>query len=105
MWLYSYRNIRVFEREKIFKQNEKNNFLNSIKTISSDIINDFNKLNKSNFLNKYGHLRPNSYEIESPNYDQAYEKYFKFDKKKIIKKKIPVLLKQKIQIKKFIRKN
>ena len=42
---------------------------------------------KSKFLKRYGHLRPNTYEISNPNYKNAFTNYFKNTKKKIIKKR------------------
>ena len=96
--------LESLERARIFQTNDKNNFLNSIKTISSEITNDFIRLNKSNFLSKYGHLRPNSYEITSPNYNQGFKKYFKSNRKDLIKKKKFQFSKdQRIKIKKFIK--
>ena len=38
------------------------NFMRSINTIASDIIKD-KKLPKKKFCEKYGHLRPNTYDI------------------------------------------
>ena len=48
--------------------------------------NDISRLSKPNFLEKYGHLRPNSYEITSLNYKDGYQKYFKNRKKNFSKK-------------------
>lgn len=53
------------ERVKSFKR--------SVKTISTELSNDFyevcnEKLDKEKFMHKYGHLRPNSYDILSPCY-------------------------------------
>tara|TARA_Y100001958_G_scaffold15464_1_gene9472 strand:+ start:768 stop:3155 length:2388 start_codon:yes stop_codon:yes gene_type:complete len=49
-------------------------FKKSVKTISTDLAKDFynvceNKSEIKNFLNKYGHLRPSSYDILSPTYN------------------------------------
>ena len=62
--------------KKIISIQEKENFLKSINNVSSSVIEDFKKLNKNSFLKKYGHLRPDTYEITSLNYTQAYSKYF-----------------------------
>jgi antitoxin component of RelBE/YafQ-DinJ toxin-antitoxin module len=53
------------ERVKLFKR--------SVKTISSEMSEDFynvcnNLLDKEKFIEKYGHLRPSSYDILSPSY-------------------------------------
>ena len=71
-------------RKKIINQNEKNKFLNSVETISSKISKDFIKLDKNKFIQKHGHIRPNTYDIDSKNYSEAYSQYF--DKKQKNKK-------------------
>ncbi len=75
-----------FVTEKIFSKKDKGDFLNSIKTISTDIANDFLRLKKTKFLERYGHLRPDTYEISSPNYSSGFKKYFKKNNEKYIKK-------------------
>ncbi len=55
-------------------------FLNSISTVASDFGNDSKLLtsqqfSKSDFLKKYGHLRPGTYDITVPRYD-ATDDYF-----------------------------
>ena len=69
---------------KIINDKEKEIFLNSIKTVASEISEDFRKLSKFNFLNKHGHLRPNTYDITSLNYSEGYSLYF--NKKDNLKK-------------------
>tara|TARA_B100000963_G_scaffold360524_1_gene391717 strand:+ start:3571 stop:5928 length:2358 start_codon:yes stop_codon:yes gene_type:complete len=61
-------------KSKSISLNRVNIFKKSIKTISTDLATDFfevcnDKTKKSNFLIKYGHLRPNSYDILSPTYN------------------------------------
>ena len=97
--------IESFVNGKIISEEDKNNFLNSIDTISSKMSNDISRLSKPNFLEKYGHLRPNSYEITSLNYKDGYQKYFKNRKKNFFKKKTFIFSKnQKSKILSFIRK-
>ena len=91
--------IESFVNGKIISEEDKNNFLNSIDTISSKMSNDISRLSKPNFLEKYGHLRPNSYEITSLNYKDGYQKYFKNRKKKFFQKRH--LFFQKIKNQKF----
>ena len=64
-------------------ENERNNFLNSIDTVTSNMKEDLNKLSKKNFIKIYGHLRPGTYEITSPNYKKGFKKYFGNNLKKI----------------------
>ena len=62
--------LNSFVDEKIIEPHQKNKFLNSIKTINKEMQYDFDKLNKKKFISKYGHLRPNTYEISSKNYGE-----------------------------------
>ncbi len=54
-------------------------FLASLNTVSGEIADDFKNLTKSAFLNRYGHLRPGTYDICSPRYDAAPDTYFKWN--------------------------
>ena len=62
--------------KKIITLRDKENFMKSIETITSQIQKDYSK-EKTVFLSKYGHLRPNTYEINSLNYKDGYDIYFK----------------------------
>ena len=62
----------ISEKEKII-------FLSTVNTITSEMKMDLHKLSKKNFLIKYGHLRPGTYDITSKNYKDNYNQYF--DKK------------------------
>ena len=59
------------------------NFLGSLKTVTTEILEDSNNLNKkgylskNSFFNKYGHLRPGTYDILSKKYSE--KKYFSFE--------------------------
>ena len=85
---------------KVITQEEKNNFLTSISTITSTMKKDLSKLKKNKFLEKYGHLRPGTYEITSTNYNNGFKKYFG----KIKKKTLPKSGKKSVIIKAPIRK-
>ena len=61
--------------KKILKESEILSFMNSIKTPLTELRSDIdllykNKLDKSIFLKKYGHLRPGTYDINASRYDQ-----------------------------------
>tara|TARA_Y100001970_G_C14250081_1_gene871176 strand:+ start:58 stop:2367 length:2310 start_codon:yes stop_codon:yes gene_type:complete len=73
--------LNSFVEEKIIEPQEKIKFLNSIKTINKEMQHDFHKLIKKQFINKYGHLRPNTYEISSKNYSENFSNYFQKIKK------------------------
>lgn len=51
-------------------------FLNSLDSVSTQMTNDLHILDKQHFLQKYGHLRPGTYDILSPRYDEAPNLYF-----------------------------
>ena len=70
---------------KIITNEDKNLFLSSIKTITTEMNNDLKRLTEKKFKSKYGHLRPNSYDINSKNYNDGFKAYF--SKKDIIYKK------------------
>lgn len=61
---------------------ERDSFLNSIHTVSHDFTNDSiscanNKVKWNDFVKKYGHLRPGTYDITSPSYKKNPESYLK----------------------------
>lgn len=63
-------------------------FANSIKTIPSEINENYNlvksgNINKEDFLRKYGHLRPGTYDITIPRYDQINFTILDFQRNKI----------------------
>lgn len=62
--------------ENVMTIDEYNEFLNSLNTVSKQLHSDINSISQENFLEKYGHLRPGTYDICSLRYDEAYSKYF-----------------------------
>ena len=62
--------------KKIINTEIKEKFLQSIPSITKEMNNELIKLSKKDFLKKYGHLRPNTYDIMSDNYKAGYKKYF-----------------------------
>lgn len=51
-------------------------FFCSLDTVSGQISRDFASLNREDFLSRYGHLRPGTYDIRSPRYDREPDFYF-----------------------------
>ncbi len=51
-------------------------FMASVNTVGSRIGRDFAALSQGEFLARYGHLRPGTYDILSPRYDEAPDLYF-----------------------------
>ena len=71
--------LRSLVNIKVLSENDYDSFLSSISTISSDLSRDKSTLNRSSFLSKYGHLRPGTYDILSPRYDEAPDYYFDWE--------------------------
>ena len=62
--------------KKIISEKERKQFLSNINTITSVMKKDLQKLSKANFIRKYGHLRPGTYDINSLNYKEGFNNYF-----------------------------
>jgi adenylylsulfate kinase-like enzyme len=60
----------------VLSADEAATFLASVDTVASRIGRDFARLSRPNFLERYGHLRPGTYDILSPRYDEAPDLYF-----------------------------
>ena len=70
---------------KLISNDDFTNFMLSMNTISKELANDLNNLmnqnsdtniSKDEFLAKYGHLRPGTYDICSESYSDNFNKYF-----------------------------
>jgi phosphohistidine swiveling domain-containing protein len=55
---------------------ERDAILGSVCTVAGEMRRDFCIMSKENFLGKFGHLRPGTYDILSPRYDESPERYF-----------------------------
>lgn len=91
-------------KNKIISKRNYKEFFNSVSTISKEFQNDFikfkkNKISKMKLKNKYGHLRPGTYDINSKRYDDNIDSLIintskggsidvKVDKKKIFNQNI-----------------
>lgn len=62
--------------DNILTKNEKKLYLNSLRTTTSRMLNELNKKSKKIFLQKFGHLRPSTYDINSLSYNENYNAYF-----------------------------
>ncbi len=60
----------------VLSEADRSAFLNGIETVSSNLITDFSHLPKAQFLQRYGHLRPGTYDLLSARYDEAPDSYF-----------------------------
>jgi len=57
---------------------ERSLYMSSLSMVGKDITRDLAELSPAGFLSKYGHLRPGTYDVCSPRYDQGRELYFDF---------------------------
>ncbi len=62
-------------------QSDYDAFLAGVSTVSGQLARDRTNLDKESFLAQYGHLRPGTYDILSPRYDEAPDIYFDWEQK------------------------
>ncbi len=60
----------------VFSQSDYDAFIAGVSTVSGQLARDRATLDKATFISRYGHLRPGTYDILSPRYDEAPELYF-----------------------------
>jgi hypothetical protein len=71
--------LRSLVATSVFSQADYDAFMSSISTVSSQLARDRAILDQSSFLSRYGHLRPGTYDILSPRYDEASDIYFNWN--------------------------
>jgi glutamine kinase len=67
----------------VLSKDDYDSFLNGIKTVSKQLSQDRGNLDQVAFLAKYGHLRPGTYDILSPRYDEAPDLYFEWNEQSL----------------------
>ena len=72
--------LKSLVQQNLFSGKDLNAFMRSIHTVASDFIVDLSKIKngelpRKNFLDRYGHLRPGTYDILSRRYDSCPELY------------------------------
>lgn len=60
----------------VFTDQDYESFVRSVTTVNQQLAVDLHVSEFTEFLKRYGHLRPGTYEILSPRYDEAPEAYF-----------------------------
>ncbi|MBF0294546.1 MAG: phosphoenolpyruvate synthase [Magnetococcales bacterium] len=65
----------------IFGGEEYDAFLGGVSTVSGQLARDRALLDRTSFLARYGHLRPGTYDILSPRYDEAPDLYFDWSRR------------------------
>lgn len=73
--------LRSLEKVGVFSAEDTDAFLQSTSTVTSQMAADRSRLSRSVFLQKYGHLRPGTYDILSPRYDEAPDLYFNWSER------------------------
>jgi adenylylsulfate kinase-like enzyme/phosphohistidine swiveling domain-containing protein len=68
--------LQSFVSAGVINAEEHTAFMASVDTVGSRIGRDFARLPKDEFLARYGHLRPGTYDILSPRYDESPDLYF-----------------------------
>jgi len=63
----------------LFDREEYQNFMSELDGVGTKMNSDFFQLNRNDFLEKYGHLRPGTYDILSPRYDEEPDRYFQWE--------------------------
>lgn len=71
--------LRSMVNTGILTDEEYQSFMGNLNTVSSSMKADKQRLSKSAFLEKYGHLRPGTYNICSKRYDEMPELYFEWN--------------------------
>jgi phosphohistidine swiveling domain-containing protein len=73
--------LKSFVKIGIITEEEYNLYMNSLNTVNKQMNHDLyeyyrGEISKEDFLKKYGHIRPGTYDIMSRRYDEAFEEYF-----------------------------
>jgi len=68
--------LKSFVAEGLIDQHGYNEFMASVNTVAKKMAKHYHCLSKEDFLKQYGHLRPGTYDILSPRYDEAFDLYF-----------------------------
>lgn len=63
----------------VLSESDYEAFMVSVSTVSGQLARDRAMLDQPVFISRYGHLRPGTYDILSPRYDEAPELYFDWD--------------------------
>lgn len=73
----------------LIDDDERSAFMKSIDTVAVELQRDFERLGRRAFLARYGHLRPGTYDIVSPRYDEAANLYFPEQASRTISADVP----------------
>ncbi len=71
-------------KKNVITDEEYHGFFGTVQTVATDFVEDLKRithesgLTKSEFIEKYGHLRPGTYDINSKSYKESFESYINF---------------------------
>ncbi|HET6449478.1 MAG TPA: PEP-utilizing enzyme [Conexibacter sp.] len=63
-------------RHGVFTDQEGAALVGGANDVTKDLRRDLSTLDRDGFLDRYGHLRPGTYDIRSARYDESFERYF-----------------------------
>lgn len=72
--------LRSMTAVNLLTEEERSQYMGGLSTIGKNMSKDLRALSPRVFLEKYGHLRPGTYDICSTRYDQEGERYFDFSR-------------------------
>ncbi len=68
--------LRSMVSTKLLTEEERQIYMSELSTVGKNMARDRSALSTQSFFQKYGHLRPGTYDICSPRYDQDQDMYF-----------------------------
>ena len=68
--------LKSLVQEKIITKGEMRMFLNSLTSVTTDLLKKLSKSNRNDFIRDFGHVRPNTYDINSKSYAEDYQFFF-----------------------------
>lgn len=80
--------LNSFENQKLISSDQKELILKTTQTVASEFLKLFTEDNKKEFLSKFGHLRPGTYDITQLSYKDAPNFYLNYGQKHKIREKI-----------------
>lgn len=79
----------------LFTEERYDAFLGSIKTVAKEFLADLATASREELIQKYGHLRPGTYDITSPSYHEAFDRYIDLSTRPDPEKQHPFVLTEK----------
>jgi len=67
--------LKSLVRVGVLSQDDHDRFLRGLSTVGTKLARDLRTLDRAEFLSRYGHLRPGTYDILSPRYDETPDDY------------------------------